>query len=139
MIKKKLRTFYLPLKPDTCPSSVTTVKSHENKCQNYFCVTTINMVKCHQNVNFDTEPSTGKNDWFWLLWGIFKECIKPNTILAVLRKENSHSVDIFRLVKKITNVKKDLTRKSDSKFDFPQAVFSVSEVLTSRNVIWCMS
>ena len=38
----------------------------------------------------DTKPSTGKNDGFWLLWGIFKEYIKQNIILAVLRKANAH-------------------------------------------------
>ena len=46
------------------PSPVTRVKSHENKCQNYFCVTKItanDMMKCGRNVNFeemDTERST---------------------------------------------------------------------------------
>ena len=60
------------------------------------------MVKCHPNVNFeemDTEGSTGKNDGFWLLWGIFNEYIKQNIFMAVLRKANSHSVVICRLIK----------------------------------------
>ena len=55
------------------------------------------MVNGRRNVNFeniDTEPATGKNDGFWLLWGIFKEYIKQNIIMAVLRKAHSHSVDI---------------------------------------------
>ena len=62
------------------------------------------MVKCHQNVNFkemNTEPATGKNDGFWLLWGIFKDYIKQNIIMAMLiRKVNSHSVVICKLIKK---------------------------------------
>ena len=61
------------------------------------------MVKCHQIVNFEemgTEWSTGKNYGFWVLWGIFKEYIKQNIIMAVLRKANSHSVAICRLIKK---------------------------------------
>ena len=51
------------------------------------------LVKCHQNMHFeemDTEPWTGKNDGFWLLWGIFKEYFKQNIIMAVLRKANTH-------------------------------------------------
>ena len=60
------------------------------------------MVKCCRNVDFeemDTECSTGKNYGFWVLWGIFKEYIKQNIIMAVLRKANSHSVVISRLIK----------------------------------------
>ena len=34
--------------------------------------------------------------------------------MAVLRKTNSHSVDICRLIKKIDNVKQDPRRKPDS-------------------------
>ena len=61
------------------------------------------MGKCGRNVNFeqmDTAISTGKNNGFWLLWEIFKEYIKQNIIMAVLRKANSHSVAICRLIKK---------------------------------------
>ena len=47
-----------------------------------------------------TGPSTGVNDAFWLLWGIFKEYIKENIITAVLGKASSHSVVICRLIKK---------------------------------------
>ena len=53
--------------------------------------------KCDEEM--DTERSTGKNDGFWLLWGIFKEYIKQNFI-AVLRKTHSHSVVICRLIRK---------------------------------------
>ena len=35
----------------------------------------------------DTAPYTGKNDEFWLRWGIFKEYISQNIITAVLRKK----------------------------------------------------
>ena len=45
----------------------------------------------------DTEPSTGNNDGFWLPWGIFKEYIKQNIIMVVLRKANAHSVVIYNL------------------------------------------
>ena len=52
----------------------------------------------------------------------YKKYKKQNIIMAVLRKENSHLVDIFRLIKKINNVKEDLRRKTDSNFDdFSQA------------------
>ena len=47
-------------------------------------------MQCHENVNLvemDTEPSTGKNDGFWLPWGILKEYIKQNIIMVVLRKQ----------------------------------------------------
>ena len=50
------------------------------------------VVKCHRNLNFEkmnTAPYTGKNDGFWLLWGICKEYIKQNIIKAVLRKANA--------------------------------------------------
>ena len=55
--------FVFASKPETRPSPVTMVKSHEKKSQNYFR----SMVKCCRNVNFeeiDTEPSTGKNYGF---------------------------------------------------------------------------
>ena len=53
----------MPSKPDTSPSTVTMVKSHENKSQNYIR----SMVKCRRNVNFDkvdTESSRGEHDGF---------------------------------------------------------------------------
>ena len=59
------------------------------------------MVKCHRNVTNFEDNSTGKNGEFWLLWGIFKEYIKQNIIMTVLRKANSHSVVICRLIKKL--------------------------------------
>ena len=41
--------------------------------------------------------------------------------MAVLRKANSHSVAICRLIKKISTVKDDPRRKNDSNFGFSQA------------------
>ena len=40
--------------------------------------------------------------------------------MAMLRKVNSHSVDICKLIKKINNVKEDPGRKIDLNFDFSQ-------------------
>ena len=60
------------------------------------------VVKCCRNLNFekmDTAPCTGKNDGFWLLWGICKEYIKQNIIKAVLRKANAHPSVICKLIK----------------------------------------
>ena len=99
---------------------ITSTKSHLETISSkyhYHC----GMVKCRQIVNFeemDTEWSTGKNYGFWVLWGIFKEYIKQNIIMAVLRKANSHSVAICRLIKKINTVKDDPRRKTDSNFWF---------------------
>ena len=44
--------------------------------------------------------------------------MKQNIIMAVLRKANSHSVVIFRLIEKINNVKEYPRRKTNSNFDF---------------------
>ena len=82
----------------------------------------------------DTKRLTGKNDGFWLLWGIFKKYIKQNIIMTVLRKANSYSVVMWRLIKKIDNVKEDPRRKSDSRFDFSHAACCL-EVLTRRAVM----
>ena len=98
-------------------------------------ITTNNLVKCQQNVNFaemDNERSTGKNGF--VLWGIFKEYIKQNIIVAVLRKSHSHSVVICRLIKKANNVKEDPRRKTDSNLDFSQ-LLSAHDVLIRRNVM----
>ena len=62
---------FLIIKPDTIPSPMTMVKSHEKKCRNYFRVTTSQLtrysrVKYCRNVIFEEidKPSTGKNDEF---------------------------------------------------------------------------
>ena len=54
--------------------------------------------------------------------------------MAVLKKANSHSVIICRLIKKINNVKKDPRRKTDSTLIFPMLP-SAYEVLTRRNIM----
>ena len=72
------------------------VKSHEKK--KLFSYDGV--VKCRRNLNFekmDTASYTGKNDGVW--WGIFKEYLKQNIIMAVLRKANAHSFVIRRLIK----------------------------------------
>ena len=45
----------------------------------------------------DTASYKGKNDGVW--WGVFKEYLKQNIIMAVLRKANAHSVVICWLIK----------------------------------------
>ena len=92
------------------------------------------MVKCCRNVDFeemDTECSTGKNYGFWVLWGIFKEYIKQNIIMAVLRKANSHSVVICRLIKKTIMYQGE---KLIQTLIFPKLP-SAYEVLTRRNIM----
>ena len=49
---------------------------------------------------------------------MFKEYMKQNIIMAVLRKVNSV---ICRLIKKINNVKEDLKRKTNSNFNYFRA------------------
>ena len=46
---------------------------------------------------FDTQLSTGKNDGFWLICGIFTKYIRQNIIVVVLRKTNSNW-DFFQAV-----------------------------------------
>ena len=45
--------------------------------------------------------------------------MKQNVIMAVLRKANSHSVDLYRLIKN-QKLKRGSRRKTDSNFDFSQ-------------------
>ena len=59
-----------------------------------------------------TGYSIGKKYEFWELWWIFKEHIKQNIIMAVLRKANSHSVAICGLIKKINTVKRRSKEKN---------------------------
>ena len=59
-----------------------------------------------------TGYSIGKKYEFWELWWIFKEYIKQNIIMAVLRKDNSHSVAICGLIKKINTVKRRSKEKN---------------------------
>ena len=96
----------------------------QNQMSKLFFQNITGVVKFSQIANFeemDTEWSAGTNYGFWVLWEIFKEYIKQNTIMALLRKANSHSVVICRLIKKISTVKDNPRRKTDSNFDFSQA------------------
>ena len=68
------------------------------------------------NVNREGKNKKKKSDGFWLLWGIFNEYIKQNVIMAMLRKANFHSVDIYRLMKN-QSCKKRSRRKTDSNFN----------------------
>ena len=92
------------------------VKSHEKKMSKLFSYDGV--VKCRRNLNFekmDTASYTGKNDGVW--WGIFKEYLKQNIIMKVLRIANAHSVVIRRSIKKsIMYIKIDPKEKIDSKF-----------------------
>ena len=97
--------FVFTIKIRQSPFPVTMEESHEKKCQNYFRETMPplqnNMVKCRRIVNFeeiDVEHSAEKNDEFQL-GGIFKEYTKQNIIMTVSREANTHSIDIFRLIK----------------------------------------
>ena len=92
------------------------------------------MVKCYWNVDFEemnTECSTGKNYGFWVLWGILKEYIKQNIIIAVLRKANSHSVVICRLAKKPIMYQ---VEKLTQTLIFPKLPIAY-EALTRRNIM----
>ena len=62
----------------------------------YYCYH-YGMVKCCRKMDFeemDPECSIGKSYGFWVLWGMFKEYIKQNIIMAVLRKADSDLVVI---------------------------------------------
>ena len=75
-----------------------------------------------RHVNFeemDSDSSTKKMMNFAYCEQYLTNISKQNIIMAVLRKRNSHSVAICRLIKK--SVKEDPKRKTDSKFDFSQA------------------
>ena len=110
------------------PSPMTMVAKITRKEMSKLLFQNYDKVKCRQNVSFeevDTERPAGKNEIFWLLWGIFKECILQNIIMAALRKTNSHSIVICRLIKKIKNV----TRYKEKSW------LSAYEVLKRINVI----
>ena len=102
---KKLRTLYLPSKLDKCLCSLTMVKEKSKlfSCDYGHYTLWWNVAKMKRYIDLyeeiNTEPLTGKNDRFWLLWETFKEYIKQNVIMAVLRKTNFHSVDICRFIK----------------------------------------
>ena len=73
----------------SCDSSKITQKEMLKLFLCDYLTTHYSMVNCHRNINFeeiDTKPSN--TGGFWLLWGTFKEYIKENINIAVLRKAN---------------------------------------------------
>ena len=94
---------------------MTMVKSHEKKMSKLFSCDGHSEGKCRRNLNFekmDAASYTGKNDGTLLLRGIFKEYLKQNIITAGLRNTtNAHSVVICRLIKKINNVDKNISKR----------------------------
>ena len=86
----KLRTFYLPSKPGKSVSDDNGKITRKEMYKLFLCdyLTTHSIVKSSRNVNYEKigiEPSIGKNDTVWLLWGIFNDCIKISVFIAVLR------------------------------------------------------
>ena len=69
----------------------------------------------------------------WVLWGILKEYIKQNIIMAMLRKANSLSVIIYRLIKK--GVMYQGEKLIQTLIFFPSYLSSAYEVLTRRNIM----
>ena len=81
------------------------------------------MMKCRRNVNFhemDTEPSTRKNNRFWLLLEIFEKYTKKNYYGSVKKSKLLFKCHL-QIDKKINNVEQDPRRKTDSKFNIFQA------------------
>ena len=96
----------------------------QNQMSKLFFQNITGMVKCRQIVNFeemDTEWSRGKNYGFWVLWRIFKEYLKQNIIMAVLRKQILIQLSFADWLNKINTAKDDPRRKTDSNFGFSQA------------------
>ena len=107
------------------PSPVTMGESYEKKYRNYF-FKIINTTTLRWNVaemwilkKWIYWVFNRKNYGFSVLWGIFEEYIKQNTITAVFWKSNFHSVVICTLIKKI-DVREDPVKKTDSNFNFSQ-------------------
>ena len=80
------------------------------------------VVKCHRNLNFekmDFVPYTGKNDGFWLLWGMSKKYIKQSIIK---KSKYSFSCHLQINKKSIMQIKKDPRGKFDSNFAYESLV-----------------
>ena len=80
------------------------VKSHEKKCQNYLLKLSLRYNEMCRHVNFeemDSDSSTKKMMNFAHCEQYLTNISKQNIIMAVLRKRNSHSVAICRLIKKL--------------------------------------
>ena len=84
---KKLCTLHLPSKLDTSSFPVTMAKPHKRKCQNYSCMTTSPLTMVWWNVTDWSWTFNKKIYGLWLLWEIFKNYIKQNIIMTVLRKK----------------------------------------------------
>ena len=55
--------------------------------------------------------------------GIFKDYVEQNIIGAVLKKANSYSVVVYKLIKKPVKSKLDPRRENDSSFElFPRCL-----------------
>ena len=77
----------------------------------------------------DSERLTGKNDGFWLLWGIFKQYIKQ--ILLWQCQQKHMLIHLwFADWQKISNIKENPRRKTDS-----NKLPSAYEVLIRLNVM----
>ena len=120
-------------------SPVTMVKSwsQEKKCQNYFRVTTSLCItygarKCREEI--DTDSSRGKNDGFWLLWGIFLTSIQNKILLWQCWRKESLIQLTFAHKWKINKVKEDRGEKLFQTFIFSKLP-SAHEVLKRRNVV----
>ena len=75
-------------------------KPCEKKCQNYLKITTSSLITVWWNAakmsilkRLILSLQPGKTDGFWLLWGIFKEYINQNIIMAVLRKTEALDIE----------------------------------------------
>ena len=91
------------------------VKSHEKKCQNYFFVTTNDMIKCRLGQQEKLMDFDFCEEY---LKGVYqtKYCYG-----SVQKSSLSCSFNL-QIYKKINNVKEDPTRKKDSNFDFSQVL-----------------
>ena len=94
------------------------VKSHQKICQNYFCVTTIttnDMVKCHL-VQQEKMMDFGYCEEY------LKGAYQAKYCYGSVKKSASLFSSVLQIGKKINNIKEDPRRKTDSSFDFPQAL-----------------
>ena len=90
------------------------IKSHERKCQNYFRVTTNDMVKCRR----DQQEKMMDFDYCEeYLKGVYQ----TKYYYGSVKKSTFPFSSDLQIDKKINNVKEDPRRKTDSNFDFSLA------------------